>query len=62
MAKCPECGTEVGPEAGVDVYKHLLACLHVPSIGVQNLMAQFSGRSDEYSKRVMALLRQVGGE
>jgi ssDNA-binding Zn-finger/Zn-ribbon topoisomerase 1 len=39
--KCPECGAEIGKKAGIDIYKHAVACLHLPDKGVKELLEEY---------------------
>jgi hypothetical protein len=61
--RCPECGTPVGPRAGIDPYKHAVACLHVPNEGRERVLQLLEDRDDEYARRVRELLlAPAGGE
>lgn len=55
--KCPECKMEIGKKVGIDVYKHAVACLHLPDQGIERLLEEYQGEEDERSKRIVALLQ-----
>ncbi len=51
---CPECGVSL---AGLDPYKHALACFHLAPGPVANVLAQAAGRrNEEQLARVKELL------
>lgn len=57
MANCPECKRPVGGDTGTDPYKHLIQCLHLPNQGIDQLLAQYEGKEDERSRRVLEGLK-----
>jgi len=54
--ECPECGTPVGPGTGTSAYKHAVACLRVPDVGVDALLREYGSRTDTYATRVKEIL------
>lgn len=60
---CPECGMAVGEGTGVDPYKHLVACLHLPDVGVDNLLKAYERDNSLYAQRVRKglALAKAGG-
>ncbi len=52
-ATCPECGVPIGPGSGTDAYKHIVHCFHLPPEGVERLLAQYEGKDDERSRRIV---------
>ncbi len=57
MNTCPECGIKYGPGTTVDVYKHIIGCLHLPDVGAARLLAEHEDRDELRSNRVVFALR-----
>lgn len=55
--KCPECGEEIGKKAKIDIYKHAVACLHLPDQGPQKLLDEVAEEQDERSLRIKVLMQ-----
>lgn len=62
VTRCPECRTVIGPVTGIDVYKHAVACLHVPDKGREQVLQLHRGKEELHSRRVVELLESVESE
>ena len=60
--KCPECGASIGKGTSTDIYKHLVACLHVPDAGLENIARVYGNQASDHAKRVMQLVAAAGGK
>jgi ssDNA-binding Zn-finger/Zn-ribbon topoisomerase 1 len=58
--KCPECGIEVGKKAGIDIYKHAVACLHLPDKGVKELLEEYEQDDTPRGQKIKMLLVAAG--
>lgn len=63
VVTCPECHESLGA-GGRRAYKHAISCFHLDDVGVEQIVAKFSGRKDDYAKRVLAIMEvaKSGGE
>lgn len=54
---CLECGRRIGADHGVDGYKHILNCLHLPDKGSAFLLQGYRYENPETESRVKQMLR-----
>jgi len=54
---CSECGTPIGPGTHYDVYKHTVACFHLPDIGREQLLKLYEGQKTDYAQRIVKNLK-----
>jgi hypothetical protein len=59
IIKCAECGKQIGPGVGIDIYKHTVHCFHLPDIGVEQLLRLYSGQTSDYARRIVQNLKEV---
>jgi len=57
--KCAECGTPIGPGTGNDIYKHTVACFHLPDIGREQLLKLYEGQTSDYARRIVQNLKAM---
>jgi hypothetical protein len=56
---CLECGEAIGGDTNQDVYSHLLNCLHVDNVGVEQLRSKFGEMNTEHARRVLYVLNKL---
>ena len=56
---CLECGESIGGDTGLDLYAHLLNCLHVDNVGVSQLRSKHTEINNEHRKRVLHILDKL---
>ena len=58
--KCPECGLEIGKKVGIDIYKHAVACLHLPDKGAKELLEEYEQDDTPRGVKIKTLLLAAG--